>query len=146
MYGVNFNAAISPEALRQALIEGMASGQFSLSVAPAAADQMAGAMTNFPWHNGASTTQSSDAAAADVVSAGDSTSAADAHCCGECWRKVLAELLYAYRAAIPNRCDPGCYVLVLTQRRFHTAQRTDFVLCVFGTGYGLRHAATCQPQ
>ena len=113
MYGVDINAAKSPEALRQALMEGMDSGQFSLSVAPAAADQMAGAMTNFPWHNGAGAMQSSDGVAANVVSAGDSISAADAHCCGECWRKVLAELLYAYRAAIPNRCDPEYYVHVL---------------------------------
>ena len=102
-------AAISPEDLRKALMDGVASGQFSLSVAPAAADQMTGSMTNFPWHSGAGATQSRNA-----VSGGDSTSAADAHCCGECWRKVLAELLYAYRAAISNRCDPECYMTALS--------------------------------
>ena len=105
-----FCVAISPEAFRQALMEGLESQQFPLSVAPAARDQMAGALSNFPWHTGSTGTRGSATTVAPGVAAvGASTSVADAHCCGDCWRKILAELLYQYREAIPSRyARQGC--------------------------------------
>ena len=110
-------AAISPEVFRQALMEGLASQKFSLSVVPAARDQMAGPLTNFPWHTGS--TGTSGSAATGIAAVGASISVADAHCCGDCWRKILAELLYQYREAIPSRyARQECLAFCLPALRF----------------------------
>ena len=115
-------------------MDGLDSRQFSLSVAPAAADQMAGAMTNFPWHAGAAAV--TGGVAANAAPAVGSAPVADAHSCGECWRKVLAELLFTYRAAIPNRCVAACLPLPpsFSPRFVLTMGQTDLPLCMRGEG------------
>ena len=96
--------------LRQTLLERLGSGEYTLSVMPAEADDMAGAMANYPWHGGAAAAAAATAGAATAAPAlsaraigrGSGQAVADAHSCGDCFKKILTELLYQYRAAIPN--------------------------------------------